>query len=353
MAAFEKAPHAPERFFAAVRERFELAAAHGACERAFRIGDRTVLLRFAGQALERLLTAALEHLSVPVAPAERPALSVCLFDTAATGIAAPPPAWGTDAYGLRGEIAGFNTPRIRTVFQPGTDVLMTIDRMRSEAVYWIADARRLPYWEASFPLRTIFHWWLEDLDYQPIHAAAVGYAAGGVLLTGPSGSGKSTTALACLEGGLGYAGDDYVLVRISPAHVYSLYGTAKLEGANLVRFPGLAGLASNPDRLDEEKALLYINSALPERMRNGFPIRAIVVPHVAHRQDTRLRRAGMGEAFRAMAPTTLFHLPGDQHKTFAKLAALVRQVPVYVLEAGSNLAQIPAAISKLLAFGGI
>lgn len=348
MPASGQQPHAPEQFFTAVRQSFELAAAAGLSERAYRIGDHAVLLRFAGQALERLLTPALEHLSLPLPLSEAPALSVCLFDTAVTGIAPPPPAWSKDAYGLRGEIAGFNTARIRTVYQPGTDVLMTIDRNRAEAIYWTADAGRIPYWEASFPLRTIFHWWLEDVDYQPVHAAAVGRDQGGVLLTGPSGSGKSTTALACLEGGLGYAGDDYVLVRASPAHVFSLYGTAKLEGGNLVRFPHLAALVSNPARQNGEKALLHINSALPGRMHHGFPIRAILVPTITGRRDTALRSVGAGEAFRALAPTTLFHLPGAQHKAISKLGALVRRVPVYRLEAGTELAQIPAAISRLL-----
>ena len=335
-------------FFDAVRERFCEAAASGASARAYRIGDRPVLLLFASEELEAILTPALEHLAVDLVLAEPPSLKVFLFDTAATGVAPPPPEWEADSYGVRGEIAGYNTERIRTVYQPGSDVLLLFDRERREAIYWTAKAANVPYWESSFPLRTIFHWWLEEWDDQPVHGAAVGLESGGVLIAGPSGSGKSTTSLACLDGPLRYAGDDYVLVRHTPPCVYSLYGTAKVEGSNLERFPQLAGLVSNPGRAADEKALIYVNRAAPERMISGFPLRAILVPRVTGRRDTALRQTGAGEAFRALAPTTLFQLPGGGRRAFDKMSALVRRVPVYLLEAGTDLPQIPAAITALL-----
>jgi hypothetical protein len=336
-------------FFAAVRQRFDAAASSaGLIEKAFRIGDRTVGVRFAGSALESLIAPALAHLLIPDAP---PDLTVFAFDTATTGIRPPSPGWDLEAYGVRGEIAGFNTDQIRTVYQPGSDILLMIDRERAEAIYWTADRRNVPYWECSFPLRTIFHWWLEDLPFQPVHAGAVGLPEGGVLIAGRSGSGKSTAALACLASQLRYAGDDYVLVRHDPVHVYSLYGTVKLEADNLARFPDLAPLVSNAGRLHEEKALIYLNAARPEKMLASFPVRALLVPQVTGRRDTVLRHATAGEAFRALAPTTLFHLPGAARQAVAKMSALVSRVPVYALEAGTDLAQIPAAILRLLETG--
>jgi hypothetical protein len=244
---------------------------------------------------------------------------------------------------------GFSTERYHTAFQQGADVLLMLDREQREAVYWVADAGQVPYWERSFPLRTAFHWWFEDAPLQPAHAAAVGFAEGGVLITGPSGCGKSTTALACLDSELLYAGDDYVLVQHAPSpHVYCLYGTAKLEPDNLARFPGVGAYLDNPDRLDREKALVFLRSWLPEKLSAGFPIRALVTPRVTGRRDTRLIRASAIEAVRALAPTTLYHLPGAERKAFAKIAALVRQLPCYVLEVGTDLPQIPATIIELL-----
>jgi hypothetical protein len=198
-------------------------------------------------------------------------------------------------------------------------------------------------------LRTAFHWWFEDLPLQPVHAAAVGFAEGGVLIAGPGGCGKSTTALACLDSELLYAGDDYVLVQHAPSpHVYCLYGTAKLEPDNLARFPGVRAYLDNADRLDREKALVYFRSWRPGKLSAGFPIRALVTPRVTGRRDTLLIRTGAVEAVKALAPTTLYHLLGGERKAFAKIAALVRQLPCYVLEVGTDLSQIPVRIAELL-----
>ncbi|MGD0014836.1 MAG: hypothetical protein ABSD56_10490 [Bryobacteraceae bacterium] len=76
----------PGQFFAEALARFEAATAGvGLVERRFRIVDRTVRLRFAGRALEERLTPALEHLATLEEAA--PDLTVCLFDTATTGVA--------------------------------------------------------------------------------------------------------------------------------------------------------------------------------------------------------------------------------------------------------------------------
>ena len=47
---------------------------------------------------------------------------------------------------------------------------------------------------------------------QVVHAASVGTKDGAVLIVGKGGSGKSTSALACLNAGMYYLGDDYTLI---------------------------------------------------------------------------------------------------------------------------------------------
>ena len=351
MAAAESIPRESEtraeQFFQSLRARHEAAVNRvGLNHKCFRIGDRIASLRFAGDALERILSPALEHLRV--APNQSSDLEVFLFDSASTGVLPPAPDWSVDAYGIRGTIAGFDTNSIRILYQPGADVLLMLNRQRSEAIFWTADHRKIPYWECSFPLRTIFHWWMEDLPFQPMHAAAVGLQDGGVLIAGPSGTGKSTSALACLDSDLLYAGDDYVLVRHEPALVYSLYGTAKLAPENLKNFRGLAPFVSNPERLSDQKALIFVNSHLPEKLGLSFPIRALLIPRISGRVDTVLRRTTAAEAFRSLAPTTIFQLQGGERRTIAKISALVREVPAYILEAGTDLTQIPARILEFL-----
>ena len=69
---------------------------------------------------------------------------------------------------------------------------------------------------------------------------------------------------------------------------------------------------------------------------------------ISGRRDTVLRRTTAAEGFRALAPTTLSHLPGAEREAFRKLSALVREVPVYTLEAGTDLPQIPRRILEFL-----
>lgn len=320
-------------------------------EREFQIGPQRLRILFAGPALTPVLTPALDHLSASGPRGSSATLEVRVFDSKSTATPIPSPAWGRDGYGARGEIVGFNTARFRTVYQPGMDILHMLDRQCDAGIYWVSDRETVPYWEQSFPLRTMLHWWMLDRPYQLMHAAAVGNGEGGVLITGPSGSGKSTTALACLEGGMSYAGDDYVLVGLDPPWVSSLYNTAKIVPDNLHRFPGLARCITNGERLGSEKALLFLNQVRPQQISRGFPIRAILTPRVSGRKETRLIPISPMASLRALAPTTVLHLPGGEAETMRKMSSLVKAVPNYVLEAGTDLQGIPEAIGNLLARG--
>ena len=80
-------------FFQAAVQAFEQAAG-AVCERAYRVGAARLQLRFANQRLLPRLTPALEHLAAPpddAPPSGTPALTVCVWDSASTGIAMPPP----------------------------------------------------------------------------------------------------------------------------------------------------------------------------------------------------------------------------------------------------------------------
>ena len=217
-------------------------------------------MRFAGRKLLEPMTRALAHRA---AEEGSPAgLRVCFFDTESTGTPMAAPAWSKEQYTASGEIAGFCDDRVETSYQMGWDVFQCFDRKRNVAVYWTPSWRLLPWWETSFPLRMILHWWFRDTAFQPVHAAAVGTAQGGVLITGPCGAGKSTTALTCLDSRLQYAGDDYTLAQIEAApYVHSLYNTAKLNPEGLGWFPQLAPSVVNRDRLDREKAMLFLHES--------------------------------------------------------------------------------------------
>jgi hypothetical protein len=131
-----------------------------------------------------------------------------------------------------------------------------------------------------------------------------------------------------------------------------MYNTAKLEPGNVSRLPHLRALVTNLNQLETEKALIYLKDHYPDKLISGFPIKAILLPRVTGRRDTTLTNASPMAGLRALAPTTLYHLPRASHEAFLKMADLVKHVPVYNLELGTDLSQIPATVLDLLGRGG-
>jgi hypothetical protein len=345
-------------FFHLVHEGFQRAVqVAGAVNRFYTIGSYTLCLRFAGAGLMPQLAPALSHLEIePTAHAD---LTICLWDSASTGTRLPlligslieqvQRNW-QEHLGPRKELTAYDGDRIRTNFHIGPNILSVLDRQQNLACYWIDDAQSIPYWEQGSPVQTILNWWTTDRQHQYVHAGAVGTPAGGVLLAGKGGSGKSSTALACIDSPLLYASDDYCLVVNNPhPYVYSLYNTAKLKGqADLERFPKLAHLVDNVDRIGLEKAMLFLHQHHPDKISRGFPIKAVLVPQVTGKLDTHLRPTTAGTALRALAPSTIFQLAGSGQTAFRIMSNLVNQVPCYALELGTDMAQIPDTILRLL-----
>ncbi|MEO8393666.1 MAG: serine kinase [Chloroflexota bacterium] len=345
---------APAAFFQALDDAYQRAEANcGVISTRIKIANIAVEQRFAGNALAETFTRATHHL---VSEAAHEAdLTVCIWDSASTGVALPPIPWEyfpdiyTRSYGAQGEIDGYNDQRFGLLHSQWFNQIQMLDRQRKRAIIWVEDASKLPYWEVAFPLRTILHLWSRDLPLQLLHAAAVGDAQGGVLIVGRSGSGKSTTALACLDSDLLYAGDDYVGVTLAPeAYIHCLYGVAKLVNDNLSRFAELEPYLINVNRADDEKAIIDLQQVVPQRLTSGFRLRAILMPCITGGRDTRLSPGKRGAALLALAPTTLFQTIAAKPTSFTKLARLVREVPVYSLNVGSDLRQIPRVIAEFL-----
>lgn len=344
-------------YFQMIEAGFKRAAqAAGTIEQFYRLGGYTICLRFAGSALIPALTPALSHLATsPTSPD----LTICLWDSDSTHTPLPLLIeslvellrlhW-TEYLGPRKEIKAYDSDRIRTNFHIGPNILSVLDQQQSLGFYWVRSAQEVPYWEKGSPLQAILNWWTAHRQLQYVHAGAVGTKFGGVLLAGKGGSGKSSTALACVNSPLLYASDDYCLLETDPIpYVHSLYNTAKLKGqADLERFPRLAPLIDNIDRLEHEKAMLFLHQHHPEKVVSGFLIKAVLVPQVTGKPETKLRQTTAGDALRALAPSTMFQLSGSGQSAFQRMSSLVRQVPCYRLELGTEVAQIPEIILDLL-----
>ena len=320
-----------------LREDFERAAeaAGGAVDLHLALAGKPVRIRFAGARTAEALSPAFAHL---VAPEGSPALTLHVWDS---GVRAPETSGVGASY--YSEQDG-----LRALHQP-SDVFSVLDAKADTGWFWMPDANGLPYWDYTAPFRHLLGWWLDAQGLRQVHGGAVGTEEGGVLLVGAGGSGKSTTALSTLlDERLRYAGDDYVAVGVArvPA-VYSIYCSGKVHQRDLHRLPHLEPALADGVRPDE-KAVFYVERAFPGRSIAGFPLRAIVVPRVTERRAARAVPGTRAEALAALAPSTIFQLHPPARDALAWMAGLVRRVPTFVLELGSDVDTIPAELLRIV-----
>ncbi|MDH4230862.1 MAG: glycosyltransferase [Nitrospirota bacterium] len=336
-------------FFRTCYDRFKKATdSSGESAHFYRIGGTTVRLLFAGERMVPFLTPALEHLRIT--EIDTPDVTLCIWDSASTNTKMVPPPFKWDCFTDRGDIWGFNSRRIKTAFHWIECSLNLMDLETGTGIYWVETADTLPFWVHASPLRTLFHWWMEKNGCQLLHAAAVGTQQGAVLITGKGGIGKSTTALSCLQSALYYLADDYVIARLEPEPlVYSLYSTAKLNADHVVNFPDLTRFVENPDKLDREKAVMFLYPHRKEQIVSEMPLKAILTPRVMNVEETATSPVSRWTIERALSFTTMSQLPCVGRHTHDFVSKLSSALPGYVLELGRDLQKIPAAISDFLA----
>ncbi len=335
-------------FFQRVLAQFEHAAGKGGLRsHTRRVGPWKIEQRHLGTGLEDLICPAFGHL--PLLVGETADLIVYCCELESTGLDLGRMPWRRADLGRQGEIANLAASDLRASWDPEGRTVQILDRRRAIGLCLVQSRRYFRPWDRSFPLRNILHWWAGPTGGQLMHAGALGTPDGGVLLLGAGGAGKSTTTLSSLGSALRIAGDDFVLVDgTPPATVYSLYGAAKLAGATLARFPGLAARLGEPHGNIEEKALFFLHridrSALIER----FPLKALLALDVVEDCDTRIVPMSAAAALQACAPNTMFLLPGDGEIAFRKIAGLTRSLPCYWLKLGRDLSRIPQRIVEFL-----
>lgn len=358
------APAAAERgssrasayFDEALSRMVDAAGRVGSVDRHVRIAGRIVRLRFAGPALVPVLTRAFSHLACE--PAAEPALTIHLAGGAAVSLPDTPwgaidraaSAWDDDD----GALTHVRDERIDGLLRLDGGSLAMLDHASATALLWTASPDRVPRHERAAPLRAILDWWGGDHGWRVVHAGAVGTADGGVLLVGKAGSGKSTATLACLGSGLAYAGDDGVAVTLDAEPiVHSLYCSAKLEPHHLRRtLPHLASALDDSEAAHLGKRMFFLDGARRGEIAAAFPLRAVLVPRVVDGERTTSRPVAAAAGLLALAPSTLFQLPGARRERLSHMAEVLRRVPVHALDLGRDLSTVAPAIRAVLAGAG-
>jgi predicted O-methyltransferase YrrM len=322
------------------------ARAGGLREHKLVIAESAIRMRFAGPELEPALLPAFAHaLGDSGNPSE---LEILLWDSESTGVSGPETPWLAGEVRPRGDVLGYEHAGIRTLCEPLSGAVAVFDPELQTMVYWVLESGIIPWYETGAPLRAALHEWATGSGRHFVHAGAVGCDGKGVLLTGLSGSGKSTTALACLEAGMDYAGDDYVILTPSERpRAHCLYSTAKLDAGSLERLPGLRAAISDFRRGEEEKTVLDLHRHRPAQLRASLPVDAIVLPSIGTGERPTLRRTSAADALRAVAPSTLLQLPRAGRSDMDAMVALVRGTPAWRLELGSDMTAVPDLIAEV------
>jgi glycosyl transferase family 2 len=336
-------------FFDGVHERFCQAIENvGEMRRHYRIAGQTLRLSFAGHRLVPYLTRALQHLEIGAV--ESPDATFCLWDSVSTRVTMLPPPCDREGFSDRGDLWGFNSKRIKTAFHYHDYSVNLFDHDRRTGIYWVQDADLLPYWVLASPVRTLFHWWMERHGCQLVHAAAVGVGDRALLLVGKGGLGKSSTALTCLEAGLDFMGDDYVIVRNEPTPtVYGLYATAKINREDTARFEVLRPLLSKQEVPPEEKGVLFLHPHFRPRLRLEMPLQAVAIPQVVDRDRTVLVPEAAPLVQQAASFTTMSQLPYAGNHTHHLFASLCEALPGYRIELGRDPEGVSTAVADFLA----
>jgi len=317
--------------------------------RSFNIARRRVRLRFANDRLAYMFTPAFEHLAVRHAEHLVSDLDICIIDSASTHKPLYMPRWQSRDYLRRGELQRYSNDQIITTYNYHDGTFNLVNLQDNIAIFWARDHDTLPWWIAGSPLQRIINCWMQKHGLQLTHAGAVGNKSGGILLAGKGGAGKSTTALACMDAGLYYVSEDYCLIGHEPQpYVHSVYNSAKLEPNTMLKFPHLEPFVANKNKQPHEKALIFQQDVCPQRIIDGFPIRAVFVPKRTDNHATVIEPCSKASALLALSASTMFQLSNCYQPTLRNLKQLLTSVPAYSLLLGTNLDLVTSSIIEFL-----
>jgi hypothetical protein len=321
--------------------------------RHFHIAGLSLQINFVGTALAEKFTRSFVHLQVEAADAKAAALQIDLWDITASCVSEPSIDLAT-AFPDRqpfadGELSAVDDSRYSMHCSRHSTTLL--DAESGRAAGFVQSADDLSLYEVGKPLQPLLFAWYRRNGRQPVHAACVARGSQGVLIGGAGGSGKSTTSLACTMAGFQFLADDYVaLAERGDEHIaYSLYASLWLEDQHSRQFTSLSEHHMQVPWQTRLKIPFALGDAYPQQMVSSCVVRALVLPRVTPGERSRLSRATPREALLKMAPSSVVQLPFiDPVESLRRMAELVRTVPAFWLDAGTDLASIPDCLDEAL-----
>lgn len=312
-------------------------------------------MRVVGQGLSEQIAQAFQHLLIQGNPLNAE-LKIDLWDEGDTSVSCPVNSEPVDERLLKstsyvefGLIIG--SLEDRYIGCQRLKVMTWFDRREQHIVGWVSRHDELSLYDRGKPLHFPLLLWHSDRGAEVVHAALVSKNGKGILFAGKGGTGKSTVALACVEAGFDYLGDDYIGLEACEDGTFlghSLYSATWLMADHFVRFPRLIRHAIYPERPEQEKTLALLSPAFPQQLCRVAPISALVLPRITANPPARIRPASKAEALFALAPSSILLRPSSGASTLNKLGRLAEQVPCYWLDLEHNLSDLSNRVIELL-----
>jgi len=263
---------------------------------------------------------------------------------------APPPGWNLPHSDSRHTERLHLSPQgeLSALYNPDFELWTILDHERRLALMWIADEERMPFWEEGAPFKVILNWFLTATKMFLVHGGIVGKDGQGCLLLGPGGSGKSTTVAACFDHGLDIGGDDLAIIEDcgSSWRAWGLYDALKLDPAGYTPIP--PRLAAAPATPCGSKRLMRYTDVDSRRFVTRTSLNALIHCVVAHTSRSAIKPASPAAILRALGPPTIFLLRGREEQTIARIGKLVRSLPGYRFELGTDPAEAAAVLDGWL-----
>jgi len=316
---------------------------------------RGARIRVVGQRLSEQMAQAFQHL-LTKENHTRVALEIDLWDEGDTSISCPVKSEPINDQQLKansyiefGLVFGSLEDRYIGCQRP--QMITWLDRSDQHLVGCVSRPDTLALYDRGKPLHFSLLLWHRDQGAEVIHAALVSMHGEGVLFAGKGGAGKSTSALACLEEGFDYLGDDYIALEArcdGSFQGHSLYSSTWFMADDLMNFPRLIPHAIYHEQPKREKTLVPLSRVFPGQLATSARIKALVLPRVTGLASARIRPASKRDALFALAPTSILLLPSSGATALDKLARLTERVPSYWMDVGRNLKEIPDRVQEII-----
>jgi hypothetical protein len=234
------------------------------------------------------------------------------------------------------------------MFWAAEGYLTLLDRAARRGLVWYLTPDAIPSWETGRPFLMLIKAMSRDTAWTPVHAAAVALGGDGVLILGSSTAGKTSTALACVDAGWRYVGDDCVLLAAHPPRAASLYVTARVRSDMLSRLR-TAQTATERYSTDSGELRAEIDVTRFAGAEIGdADIKAIVLPARSGEARPSVAPISRVMALRALSATTHVMFPGGEVAAHQILADVVGKVPCYRVDPGPAVETIPQILAEVL-----